>query len=138
MRSAMTPILPRPTPDASWLGRPAVHVLLYALTTLAFVGAAGITRRNTVDIDLPADRAPASPPIRCQVNPNSDPWWKLAALPEVGESLARRIVAYREKQGADVSRSRDPVFRDARDLQRVPGFGPRKTAGIEPLLTFRD
>src|SRR5690349_16833025 len=31
------------------------------------------------------------------IDPNLAPWWELGVLPRVGESLARRIVEYRER-----------------------------------------
>ena len=46
-------------------------------------------------------------------------------LPEVGESLARRIVAEREANGP---------FRDHDDLRRVRGIGPKTLERIKPYL----
>src|SRR4051794_27317679 len=53
---------------------------------------------------------------RYQVNVNTAEWFDLAELPEVGETLARRIVESRETNGA---------FKDNNQLRRVRGIGPR-------------
>ena len=58
---------------------------------------------------------------------NTAPAESLVALPGVGPVLAARIVAERERGGP---------FRDAADLVRVRGIGPRTAARLAPLLRF--
>jgi competence ComEA-like helix-hairpin-helix protein len=49
----------------------------------------------------------------------------LVAVPGIGPVLAKRIVAYREKQGP---------FRKVDDLNKVSGFGKRKVGKVKPFL----
>ncbi len=60
-----------------------------------------------------------------EVDVNTAPWPELAQLPEIGETLARRIVELRETDGP---------FIDHSDLLRVRGIGPRTLERIQPYL----
>jgi competence protein ComEA len=62
---------------------------------------------------------------RYQVNINAAEWFELAELPEVGETLARRIVESRDTNGA---------FKDNNQLRRVRGIGPRTLEKMMPYL----
>jgi competence protein ComEA len=62
---------------------------------------------------------------RYQVDINHAEWFELAELPEVGETLARRIVESREVNGA---------FKDNNQLRRVRGIGPRTLEKMMPYL----
>ena len=62
---------------------------------------------------------------RFQVDINAATWPELAQLPEVGETLARRIVEARDKGGR---------FADHQDLLRVNGIGPRTLERMTPFL----
>jgi len=46
-------------------------------------------------------------------------------MPDIGEQLARRIVADRQQNGP---------FRDLADLRRVRGIGPKTLEGMRPYL----
>ena len=63
--------------------------------------------------------------IQYAVDINVATWPELAQLPQIGETLARRIVESRESEGP---------FRDHEDLLRVRGIGPKTLEGIEPYL----
>jgi len=71
------------------------------------------------------------PALETRVNPNTAPWWELMALPEIGESTARKIVDYRELHA-----DRMPVFRSPADLEPVPDIGPKTIQRIAPYLRF--
>ena len=74
-----------------------------------------------------------------QVDPNSAPWWEMTILPEIGPSLARRIVDYRESQRAENRPlGHRKVFESADDLDPIAGIGPKTIAGLSPLLRFDD
>jgi competence protein ComEA len=53
---------------------------------------------------------------------------QLMALPGVGEALARRIIAYREKRGR---------FRRPEELIIIDGFGERKYRQLAALVCAR-
>ncbi len=89
------------------------------------------------------DRAPAPPlaaagpsaaVLYARIDPNTAPWWELAAAPRIGETMARRIVAYRDEQQAATGHRR--VFRRPEDLEQVHGIGPKTVERLRPLLKF--
>jgi competence protein ComEA len=63
--------------------------------------------------------------MQFQIDVNRADWTELALLPDVGEQLAKRIVADRAVNGP---------FRDLDDLGRVRGIGPRTIEGMRPYL----
>ena len=65
------------------------------------------------------------------LDPNVATWYELAQLPAIGESVARRIVEYRDRP--DLPR---PVFKGAGDLGRVRGIGPKTAGRIAEYLRF--
>ena len=97
-----------------------------ALVTLSLVGmgvywvAQGGPRGELIQIDR------AEPlEARYLVDINKADWPELAELPDIGETLAQRIVESRQVQGA---------FRDHDDLRRVRGIGPRTLEKMKPYL----
>jgi competence protein ComEA len=97
-----------------------------ALMALALVGmgvywlAQGGPRGELIQIDR------AEPlTARYLVDINKAEWPELAELPDIGETLAQRIVDSRQTQGA---------FRDHDDLRRVRGIGPRTLEKMKPYL----
>lgn len=62
-----------------------------------------------------------------QVNINSVSAAQLESLPEVGPTLAKRIVSWREQNGQ---------FRSLSDLQLVPGVGEATAESLAPWLVF--
>jgi competence protein ComEA len=104
------------------------QAVVAAITAIALVSLAiyawhiGAFDGGLVDIDT---AAPLSAEYRVDVNRAA--WVELAQLPSVGETLARRIVQWREKHGE---------IRSIEDLSRVKGLGPKTIAAIEPFLVF--
>ena len=80
------------------------------------------------------DAAPApvvnSRSVAAKINVNEDPWWKIAALPNIGMVKSKRIVSFREKSG------RAQPFSYADDLLQIYGIGPKTVAQLRPLLYF--
>ena len=72
-----------------------------------------------------------------RINPNTAPWWELAVLPGVGESLARRIVDHRDRIRAAAG-SNMSAFKRPEDLRTVRGVGPATLERIKPFLLFSD
>ncbi|HEY2412038.1 MAG TPA: helix-hairpin-helix domain-containing protein [Pirellulaceae bacterium] len=97
-----------------------------ALVTFALVGMGvywvvqGGPRGELIQIDR-ADPLTA----KFQVDINKAEWPELAELPDVGETMARRIVESRTLQGP---------FRDHDELRRVRGIGPRTLEKLKPFL----
>jgi competence protein ComEA len=87
--------------------------LLLLIITLAARGTSG---NEVVDVERTRHL-----PQRFSLDMNVASWPEWTLLPGIGETLARRIVA---------SRQRDGLFRNARDLLRVKGIGPRKLESI--------
>lgn len=111
--------------ESPWLRRTdqaAVATLLVA-GLLALGGhLLGQHFRRQAWIDI--DRAP--PLVATfQLDLNEAEWAELAQLPQVGETLARRIIESREEAGP---------FRTHRDLLRVHGIGPLTLERIRPYL----
>ena len=71
------------------------------------------------------DRAAPAEVITFRIDVNRAEWPELAMLPNVGESLARRIVEARERDGR---------FASVEDLRRVKGIGPRTLDRLRPYL----
>lgn len=61
------------------------------------------------------------------INVNTDDAEHLQELPGIGETLARRIVEYREENGN---------FTCAEDLLNVEGIGEKKLMEFQDLITF--
>jgi competence protein ComEA len=59
------------------------------------------------------------------VDVNQADWPELVVLPGMGETLARRIVNYRETAGP---------FRSIAELEKINGIGPRTLARLRPYL----
>jgi competence protein ComEA len=97
-----------------------------ALVALSLAGmgvywvAQGGPRGELIEIDR------AEPlTARYLVDINKAEWPEFAELPDIGETMARRIVESRAAAGA---------FRDHDDLRRVRGIGPRTLEKLKPYL----
>ena len=114
---------PRPPP---WLLRRAdqagVAVLVAAglISTIGWWVAQGGLRGRVIEVER------AEPKIaRFQVDLNTADWPELTLLPGVGETLAKRIVESRQKDGP---------FADHDELRRVRGIGPKTLEEVRPYL----
>jgi competence ComEA-like helix-hairpin-helix protein len=97
-----------------------VLVFVGLLGILAWYGLHGGFGGRLVDIDW-AEPLTAN----YQVDINTAPWPEFMPLPDVGETLARRIVQHREANGP---------FQTIDELRDVTGIGPKKLAKIRPYL----
>jgi competence protein ComEA len=110
----------------NWLLRRADQAAVAGLVLLglASIGgwwvAHGGCRGRLVEIDRAEPRT-----AEFEVDLNQADWPELVQLPGIGETLARRIVE---------SRQRDGRFLDHEDLQRVRGIGPKTLQRIRPYL----
>lgn len=98
----------------------ATFVLAGLAAMIAWWCLRGGLRGGMVELDR-ADVKTA----RFEVDINTADWPELLQLPEIGETLAKRIVDSRRTGGP---------FRDHRDLMRVRGIGPKTLDTIRPYL----
>jgi len=77
-------------------------------------------RTRLIDIETAQPLA-----IQFQLDINHADWPEIALLPNIGEQLAKRIVADRQQRGP---------FRQTAELTRVRGIGPRTLESIQPYL----
>ena len=63
--------------------------------------------------------------VQFQLDMNQAEWPEWTLMPEIGETLARRIVQYREANGP---------FRTHEDIQKVRGIGPKTLDKMRPYL----
>jgi competence protein ComEA len=129
MEDAMSHEHPKPPPGSRfppWLLRRAdqAGVAAAVLVCLGMMAAWWVSqggwRGRLVEVDRAEPQA-----AKFQVDINSAEWPELTQLPEVGETLARRIVQSRQDAGP---------FRDLDDLRRVRGIGPKTLETIRPYL----
>jgi len=117
---------------------PRVVAAGYLLLAGVFIWV-GVERYRRPVWSEPIEAASAGRPlVETRIDPNTATWAELARLPDVGETLARRIVAYREAQRGRSGPQSPPsvVFRSLADLDPIPGLGPKRLERIEPLLRF--
>ncbi|MBN1908426.1 MAG: helix-hairpin-helix domain-containing protein [Pirellulales bacterium] len=113
-------------PFPTWLLRRADQVTVAVLVGFGLVGMVawwavqgGLGGRLIeCEKDVPC-------PAAFQVDLNRAEWPELAQLPEIGETLARRIVESRDESGP---------FVDIEDLSRVRGIGPKTLERLRPHL----
>jgi competence protein ComEA len=98
----------------------ATCLLVALIAMAAWWFANGGHRGELIEIDR---AGPLEPQFAVDIN--AADWPELTLLPEVGETLAKRIVASREALGP---------FLDHRDLMRVEGIGPLTLEAVSPYL----
>lgn len=112
--------------NSNWLLRRGEQALLAGVVGAALVAMMaawfyqGGQRGRLIEIDR------ATPvEIPYVVDINAATWPEIAQLPDIGETLAKRIVESRELHGP---------FRDHHDLRRVRGIGAKTLDGMRPYL----
>ncbi len=106
---------------------PTVFLRLSVLCCIV-VGALCLGQQSAYDsAQAPTGQAQA---IAVKIDVNQDPWWKIAALPNIGMVMSKRIVSFRENSG-----SARP-FTCVDDLLQIHGIGPKTVAQLKPLLHF--
>jgi len=98
----------------------ALLVLAGLSSTVVWWFAHGGANGNLVELERADPKS-----VRFEVDINSAGWPELVQLPAIGETLAKRIVD---------SRLKDGPFRDHKDLMRVRGIGPKTFSTIKPYL----
>jgi competence protein ComEA len=101
----------------------AVSAALIAIALVVMAGWSiwqGQLRGRLIDIE----RAEAIS-IDFKIDVNHADWPELTLMPNIGEQLAKRIVADRQERG---------LFRDLSELHCVRGIGPKTLEGMKPFL----
>ncbi len=101
-----------------------VAVAVLVLAALAGIGAYWTAQGGFQGRLIEIDRA-IPQTVAFEVDINAAGWPELAALPNIGETLARRIVESRETDGP---------FLEIEDLRRVRGIGARTFEQLRPYL----
>jgi len=70
-----------------------------------------------------------TPSVENKVNINTASQAVLELLPQVGPAMAKKIIDYREKNGA---------FKDPKELDRIKGIGPKTLEKLLPLVTTKE
>ena len=88
--------------------------------------------------DGPASKAVPAGAIDQRIDPNTASWAELTRLPRIGETTAKRIVAFREaqQQATGSDQAAQPVFTCPEDLEQVQGIGPKTVERIAGHLKF--
>ena len=119
------PTTPEPSPRRLLLKRmDQTAIAGLTLAALVSIGAYWLVQGGASGRLIEIDRAPLQT-VHFQLDVNQADWPEISVLPEVGETLARRIVE---------SRTADGPFADLDELQRVRGIGPKTLERIRPYL----
>ena len=91
------------------------------LVMLTIAGMRYARRQKMIDIERPFEARQ----IELQIDINHATWPELTLLPEVSETMARRIMEYREIKGQ---------FDSLDEIKQVKGIGPRTFELIQPYF----
>ena len=94
--------------------------VVVALATMAIWWTWNGATGGLIDIELAEPVA-----VETKIDVNRADWPELALMPNIGESLAKRIVEDRAANGP---------FHDVSDLGRVRGIGPKTLESMKPFL----
>ena len=115
-------------------GRPTKsEIILLGLTAVFLCALAGLSLRDrqdrvpgvVIETEAEVPREEVAPPFE-PVDLNTATAEELDTLPGIGESLARRIIAYREANGP---------FGSIEEIMEVSGIGEAKFAELEDRVT---
>jgi competence protein ComEA len=104
----------------------AILVAASLVSIVAYWWVRGGARGELIEIETDVPASGASPLMaEYTVDLNSADWPEFEPLPNVGERLARRIVASREIHGP---------FQSVDDLDRIEGIGQKTIERLRPYL----
>jgi DNA uptake protein ComE-like DNA-binding protein len=116
-----------------WTERQRVALAVILLGVTFLFGVRYYFNRSQI-LDPQPETGSRAAELMDRVDPNTADWPTLAALPQIGPAMARRIVEEREAFAA--ANPGVTAYRDLDDLSRVKGIGPATLATIEPYLIF--
>jgi hypothetical protein len=125
-----------PVPEPwGWTRRQRIG--LGVLLTLLLVCLIAEFVRNSARLDDPAmlvDGQPITLPQR--MDPNTASAAEMARIPHIGDTLAQKIVQYREARKSTAADG--IVFHHPADLDPIPGIGKKLIEQVGPFLQFPD
>ena len=98
-----------------------------SLDTLLKAAGGATPEANLSEVSLYIPAGKGQEPQKVDINRAEV--WLLQALPEIGETLARRIVDYRQQNGP---------FHNTSELMKVAGIGAATYQQIKDLITVKD
>ena len=123
------------TPERSWLWTPSHRKVLIGFILLASIGYLVCLYFNPQYIPKPQPpKGLRASELQAKLDPNTADWQTLALIPNLGESRAKQIAAYR-----DEFRSTRPdkiPFQSPDDLLKVKTIGVSTVEQITPYLSF--
>ncbi len=106
------------------------------LIALMAAGCLGATLSHPRQVAWPAEAGSGGVPrVRTGIDPNHARWFELGHLPGIGETLARRVVTFRE-QRLTIRGDGLPVFNRPNDLTEISGIGQKTIRRLRPFLRF--
>ena len=124
---------PEPPEPWGWTRRQRIGLGILLTLLLAFLVIQFVRRPARLNEPATVTHDPTVLLPR-QVDPNIATPQELARLPHIGDTLAQKIVDYREARAPN---SADGiVFRQPGDLDAVPGIGPKLVEQMTPFLKF--
>ena len=126
---------PSDTPRYAWTeSQRRVLLVLLSIFLLFLTGRYAWHRMYVTDPQ--PETGPRSGDLANTIDPNTADWQALAALPGIGESRARDIVAYRQRKRAEAHDPDLVVFDAPGDLLYVRGVGASLVEAMKPHLHF--
>jgi competence protein ComEA len=98
----------------------AAFIVLSLILIAVWCGYQSYLGGRTIDIERAESIA-----IDFKIDVNQAQWPELALMPNIGEQLAKRIVADRTERGP---------FKELEELRRVRGIGPKTLESMKPFL----
>jgi len=115
--------------DFTWNNGNTIALIVLSVAAIVALAVSSMRGGTEFHAHMPIDPAKVSA-AKELINPNTASVASLRRLPQVGPTIAARIVQYRQQHPAQ-------PFRKPEDLEVVKRIGPATVAKISPYLSFR-
>jgi competence protein ComEA len=116
-----------------WTSRQRLALSLLVLLILVYTLIRFQVNTSQISTPQPAE-GPRAAELQDKLDPNTASAADLAALPNVGPAMARRIVEEREEFAK--AHPGEAAYKRLEDLERVKGIGAATLENLKPYLTF--